>query len=151
MNHFYDQAGARIRQLREMNRYTREKFAEIADISPKFLYEIETGQKGFSADTLYRIAKGLSVNCEYILTGEKQEPYQEDVLRALKMFEPSQMGIVKQMLTSCYELSTKKGGALTLADPSKATRRTARNNFYWKGETVHETETGRRLFACSAA
>lgn len=108
MNHFYDQAGARIRQLREMNRYTREKFAEIADISPKFLYEIETGQKGFSADTLYRIAKGLSVNCEYILTGEKQEPYQEDVLRALKMFEPSQMGIVKQMLTSCYELSTKK-------------------------------------------
>ena len=108
MNQFYDQAGARIRQLREMNRYTREKFAEIADISPKFLYEIETGQKGFSADTLYRIAKGLSVNCEYILTGEKQESYQEDVLRALKMFEPSQMGIVKQMLTSCYELSTKK-------------------------------------------
>lgn len=34
-----------------------EEFAELVDISPKFLYEVETGLKGFSADTLYRIAK----------------------------------------------------------------------------------------------
>ena len=42
MNSFYYNIGGRIRALRELNRYTREKFAEIADISPKFLYEIET-------------------------------------------------------------------------------------------------------------
>ena len=47
MNSFYYNIGGRIRALRELNRYTREKFAEIADISPKFLYEIETGQKDF--------------------------------------------------------------------------------------------------------
>jgi len=69
MNKFYYNAGIRIRKVREDNGYTREKFAEIADISPKFLYEIETGQKGFSAVTLYRISKGLHVSCEYILSG----------------------------------------------------------------------------------
>ena len=56
MNDFYAKAGQRIRNLREVNRYTREKLAELAEISPKFLYEIEVGAKGFSADTLSRIA-----------------------------------------------------------------------------------------------
>lgn len=43
--------GERIRELREVQNYTREAFAEKIDISAKFLYEIETGKKGFSADT----------------------------------------------------------------------------------------------------
>ncbi len=40
--------GTRIRYIRELNHYTREELAEYADISSKFLYEIESGQKGFS-------------------------------------------------------------------------------------------------------
>lgn len=37
--------GERIRELREVQNYTREAFAEKIDISAKFLYEIETGKK----------------------------------------------------------------------------------------------------------
>ena len=37
----------------------------------KFLYEIETGKKGFSADTLSRISVALSVSCDYIMFGEE--------------------------------------------------------------------------------
>ena len=59
MNSFYYNIGGRIRALRELNRYTREKFAEIADISPKFLYEIETGQKGYSASDCQRLIRIL--------------------------------------------------------------------------------------------
>ena len=62
--------GERIRELREIQHYTREVFAEKVDISSKFLYEIETGKKGFSADTLCRIAQALSVSCDYIMFGE---------------------------------------------------------------------------------
>ena len=58
-------AGERIRELRELQNYTREVFAEKVDISEKFLYEIEVGKKGFSADTLCRISKVLSVSCDY--------------------------------------------------------------------------------------
>ncbi len=107
MNSFYNNAGARIRNLREINRYTREQFAEKADISPKFLYEIETGQKGFSADTLYRISKALSVSCEYILSGDNQNEYSEEVLDLLKLFNSSQISTVSQMLKLMYELNTK--------------------------------------------
>jgi len=102
----YDRAGPKIRKLREINRYTREEFAEIADISPKFLYEIETGQKGFSADTLYRIAKGLSVTCEYILSGDYQEEYDAEVAEALRLFNGTQMGQISKLLKTIYELST---------------------------------------------
>ncbi len=105
MNSFYDNTGARIRQLREANRYTREKFAELADISPKFLYEIETGQKGFSADTLYRIAKSLSVSCEYILSGKQTGTAYEAVLDDLKMFDEHQLHTLSKLLKLIYELS----------------------------------------------
>ena len=40
------------------------------DISAKFLYEIEMGKKGFSADILCRISRALSVSCDYIMLGE---------------------------------------------------------------------------------
>lgn len=73
MNEIYFEAGKRIRYIREKINYTREELSEIVDISPKFLYEIETGQKGFSANTLLKISKGLSVTCEYILSGEEQK------------------------------------------------------------------------------
>ena len=40
-------ARERIRELRESKKYTRQVLAEKANISEKFLYEIETGKSGF--------------------------------------------------------------------------------------------------------
>lgn len=42
-------AGRRIMQLRTDRSYTREQLAYLANISEKFLYEIEMDKKGFSA------------------------------------------------------------------------------------------------------
>ncbi len=63
------QIGIRIRRLREAQHETREGLAEKADISAKFLYEIETGKKGFSAEILCRLSQALSVSCDYIMLG----------------------------------------------------------------------------------
>lgn len=43
---FNKNLGKRILSERLLHNYTREYLAELADISPKFLYEIETGKKG---------------------------------------------------------------------------------------------------------
>lgn len=40
-------------------------------LSGKFLYEIEVGRKGFSADVLLRIANYLDTGCDYIMTGKE--------------------------------------------------------------------------------
>lgn len=71
--------GKRIRRLREYQNFTRETFAEQVGVSVKFLYEIETGRKGFSADTLCKIANTLDVSCDYIMFG-KNAPEHIDIL-----------------------------------------------------------------------
>lgn len=103
MNEFYINAGARIRKIRERNHYTREEFGEIVDLSPKFLYEIETGHKGFSADSLYRIAKGLSVSCEYIVSGNNEKSNQK-TCESLEMFNESQLKTINSLLGLIHEL-----------------------------------------------
>ena len=99
--------GERIRELREIQSYTREGLAEKVDISAKFLYEIEVGKKGFSADTLCRISKALSVSCDYIMYGEdKEHRGKERIICVLEMLKPkqvSQMQDILQILSSMLE------------------------------------------------
>lgn len=65
----YIKAGKRVMELRIKLGLTREKLAEQAGISSKFLYEIEVGTKGFSGKTLGGLANALDVSCDYILLG----------------------------------------------------------------------------------
>lgn len=68
---------------------SREALAEKADISTKFLYEIEVRQKGFSAETLSRLAQVLSVSCDYIMYGQEREHRGADkIVCVLEMLEP---------------------------------------------------------------
>lgn len=67
----YTEAGKRIRTTRLSHGYTRKYLAEQASISPKFLYEIENGKKGFSAQVLYNLCNALNVDCDYIMMGRE--------------------------------------------------------------------------------
>jgi len=93
------QIGERIRELREARNYTREVFAEKVDISSKFLYEIETGKKGFSADTLCRISKVLYVSCDYIMFGEDRDHLgSEKIVSILESLKPTQINQIQNIL-----------------------------------------------------
>ena len=61
--------GSRIRVLRESQGKTRDKLSEEADISPHFLFEIETGKKSMTSNTIINIAKALNVTTDFILLG----------------------------------------------------------------------------------
>ncbi len=107
--------GERIRRLRELRKITRESLAERINVSTKFLYEIETGKKGFSADILGRIARDLSVSCDYILFGGEMAGQSPE--RALSAFEtpdtgrigpdslnPAQVSKIQDILQLLYEM-----------------------------------------------
>lgn len=97
--------GMRIRELRETHNYTREGLAEKVNISTKFLYEIETGKKGFSADTLCRISKALFVSCDYIMLGEDIGwRGREKIICTLEKLEPKQVGKIYNILKILYEI-----------------------------------------------
>lgn len=97
--------GERIRELREIQNYTRETFSEKVEISPKFLYEIETGRKGFSADTLSRISQALSVSCDYIMFGEEAEHRgSKKIICVLEALNPTQVSRIQDILQILYEM-----------------------------------------------
>ncbi len=66
----YVKMGERIAMTRVQQGLSREELAERANISPRFLYEIETGKKGFSVKVLYDMCNALGVTSEYLMTGE---------------------------------------------------------------------------------
>ena len=63
------QIGGRVRLIREAQGKTREQVAEIADISPQFLFDIETGKKGMTSQTIINLAKALNVTTDFLLLG----------------------------------------------------------------------------------
>lgn len=77
--------GFRIREMRKIKHYTRDVLSSKVGISSKFLYEIETGRKNFSAVILQKLARELDVSCDYIMTGEKTEQY--EAVQFLKRLE----------------------------------------------------------------
>ena len=107
MKNIYYEAGSKIRFLREEKHYTREHLAELADISPKFLYEVENGQKGFSADTLYRLAEALDTNSDYILFGKYRGKIYDEAQRILNLFEEPKKEIVIEIIELIYSFLDK--------------------------------------------
>ena len=67
--------GLRIQAIRKEQDMTREELAEKAEISTKFLYEIEMGKKGLSAESVLKISRALSISSDYLLTGEGKSKY----------------------------------------------------------------------------
>ncbi len=97
--------GERIRELREIHKYTRENLAEKINISAKFLYEIEKGKKGFSAKTLYKISNALSVSSDYIMLGEDIDSRgNEKIICMLEKLEPKQTSRIQDILKILYEM-----------------------------------------------
>lgn len=98
--------GLRIQEIRKEKTMTREELAEKAEISTKFLYEVEMGKKGLSAESVYKISQALSISCDYLLTGEGKNKYSKlDKLsqKQIKRLEK----IIKLMYEFCEENGTQ--------------------------------------------
>ena len=69
--------GQRIQEIRKERNMTREDLAEKAEISSKFLYEVEIGKKGLSAESVSKITQALSTSSDYLLTGNGKKDARE--------------------------------------------------------------------------
>lgn len=101
-----EDVGNRIKLLRESRNLTREKLAEMADISSKFLYEVEKGRKGLSAESLFKITKTLSCSCDYILNGKSIERENDEQLtRLLQQFTDREREYAIKVLLLIQEMN----------------------------------------------
>jgi len=70
MKDFNVSVGSRIKEKRLELKWTRDKLAYEAKISDKFLYDLEVGKKGMSAETLHKLSRALGVSADWLLGGE---------------------------------------------------------------------------------
>jgi len=102
LNNFNVNVGIRIRNQREKLGYSREKLAELADMSDGYLGEIERGTKGISSYFLYNISVSLGVTIDYLVSSEKDNNTFpkgfETILNFLKISDKADLLLIEKIV-----------------------------------------------------
>ena len=94
----------RIRKAREDLGYTREKFAELLDVSVSYMAEVERGRTGISVKMLTKICNVLGLSADYVLFGEGRV---EDslLLDKIHRIDDKYLPLLDRMLTELLAIS----------------------------------------------
>lgn len=87
----------RIRNAREAQGYTRERFAEKLDVSVSYLAELERGRTGISVKMLIKVCRVLGLSADYVLFGTERETDGE-ILDAIHRIDDKYIPLVRKML-----------------------------------------------------
>ena len=93
----------RIRKAREEMGYTREKCAELLDVSVSYMAEVERGRTGISVKMLVKICNVLGLSADYILFGEKRTD-DEKLLEKLNRIDPQYIPLLDSVITELLAL-----------------------------------------------
>ena len=107
MTKIYLTSSKNIKTLRIRQGYSVDELAEAANISTKFLYNIEAGKAGFSAKILFNIAKALNVSCDYILTG-KENNDESVIVEMVKQFNKSEQRHLEGILLNIVQMKLER-------------------------------------------
>lgn len=64
--------GGRIKAERKRRGISQEKLAELVNVSPHYIYEIERGMKAMSLETMINIINALEISADYLIFGKQQ-------------------------------------------------------------------------------
>ena len=67
-----DKLGSKIKNNRRLLKLTQEQLAELIDVSPHYIYEIEKGLKTPSLPILIAISENLHVSIDNLLSATSQ-------------------------------------------------------------------------------
>ncbi|QWT52514.1 helix-turn-helix domain-containing protein [Lachnospiraceae bacterium] len=106
---FYERIGAKFQRERERQRITREHMAEQINISSKFLYEIESGRKGFSCEIFNNMCKYLHVNADFILAEDEVTGNRFRIETMTRDFSAEEMNYLAKMIDGIREMRRAYG------------------------------------------
>ncbi len=106
------EVGLRIREIRETFQMTRAEFSEKCDLSESFLVAVESGKKGVTAKTLYKICTVMNVSADYFVRGRDNGFETDSLLEIInsmdKRSKEGAMRILREYADVVYQLSEKK-------------------------------------------
>ena len=82
--------GANIRRLRAERRYSQEQLAGLAGMNPKYLSEVERGERNLSVELLVALANVLEVSpAEILADADEPNPSREEVIAKIdRLLQP---------------------------------------------------------------
>lgn len=96
---FNNFVGKRLMEIRHQKEMTREQLAERADISAKYLYEVETGRKNCSLYIIYKISRCLNIDADFITKDENNKSYiWNDAYQQLQKDQKEQLKKIIRMI-----------------------------------------------------
>jgi len=79
----YSEVGDRIRIGREEFQISREKFAELLNLSPFFVGQIERGERKMSISTLINVSECLHISIDYLIFGDIEKAEENNSFQSL--------------------------------------------------------------------
>lgn len=95
--------GRRIRTFRKSLNISRFDFCDKAQISSRFLTDVETGKSGISAETLYNLCLGTGVSADYILFGTSHNTTDTPLDELIKQIPPQYTLVHEDMIRSLLD------------------------------------------------
>lgn len=97
----YKEIGKRIRDERESIGLTRERFAELLELSINFVGQIERGEKKMSLETITNISDCLHVSLDYLIKGTPDNKINPTKLQKLiSKCSKEEISLITDMLKS---------------------------------------------------
>lgn len=94
----------RIRKAREEMGYTREKFAELLDVSVSYLAELERGRTGISVKMLVKVCNVLGLSADYILFGSERDDNNKRI-DSIKRINPKYYSLLDKVISELLVFS----------------------------------------------
>ena len=91
--------GQRIKEERLRYNYSREVFAELVDITPQHLFNVESGRRRLSYEKLARVCEILNVTADYLLFGHPDSSVNTSkIVGLLKTLDPKHLEFAEELI-----------------------------------------------------
>lgn len=94
--------GLRIREIREAQQLSREKFSEKCDLSDSFLSAVESGKKGITSKTIYKICSANHISADYLIFGKEHGFETDTVVELIESLDKPSRESALRILTEYY-------------------------------------------------
>ena len=99
--------GHRVRLYRKMKKLSQEKLAELCDLHPVYIGQLERGEKNASLETIVRISKGLDISPALLFGEIERQQENTPAQQAYDLFmqtPPEKQQTLLQLLEKAVEL-----------------------------------------------
>ena len=102
------QIGERIIERKRKMGLTQEKLAEICGVTTQFVSYAESGKRAMRPENLSKLAEGLEVSTDYLLTGSIIDKDQLYLSKKLSSLTPNQFRLIEDIIDDFIEFNNNE-------------------------------------------